>query len=722
MSGARTWAAVAAIYLVGTLVFAWPLPMYLHTHVWGDRFDAWTTLWLIGHLADGLREGTLSAETQAVLYPIGYNLWSFGHAALQAIGAGLVAVGVPLVLSYNLLFLLAFWTSALGAHLFGTELSGRHLGGWVAGTVFATSPYLYGEGAAGCIELVAAGLLPLFAWALLRLARAPGRRRLVVAVACLAIIGPFNWYYTLFAGMYGLGFAAWMWLASERRAALWVLAALVLAGAVDAPLIPIVRRETPPRPEIPAALFTDPDTWAASNKLADGETALDSLTEAQLEQHDALQVMRNSTDLRSLLLARFTVNPLKSTPGALAYVVGLAALVALRGRGLGFFVIGAGATVLTVGPFLMVDDTPPLPDWSANLPLPYWFAYTYLPFFSKAYRPYRIGVITLLCCAALGAAAIANAAPSSGSRGRDRLAKAMVILLFGVGYTQPVWSGDQPALRPLSDARPPAIYQELRAAPPGAVIEVPLQYQPLTVGNARFHYYQLAHGHPLLNNNQLIRRPDLLAFREYVGQNSVLQVLMDLARRPAPLEFKAEDVAKLYDEGFRYVVVHPTVPEDAVHLAGAMGDADLVGQPAMDMLRGVFGAPKLADEETWVFELPEALPPGTPTRWDESRVVEVPLTLDRRRFGLPVVLHPGDRLPVWKGEPAARSLSFWARPVSGGEGLVVELSPEVVPVTLVPGSWRWIEVSKPGAPEFALGNHGDTPVEFEITRLQVVLR
>ena len=83
----RHWALIAAAYLVGSLIFLWPMPSALDSAVWGDRFDAWTTLWLIGHLAEGMEAGTLSAHTTEILYPVGYSLWSFGHVALQAIGA-----------------------------------------------------------------------------------------------------------------------------------------------------------------------------------------------------------------------------------------------------------------------------------------------------------------------------------------------------------------------------------------------------------------------------------------------------------------------------------------------------------------------------------------------------------------------------------------------------------------------------------------------------------
>ena len=203
------WLTAATAYLVGAVVFLWPMPFEMGSKIWGDRFDAWTTLWLIDHLAMRIETWNWDPVTTDILFPIGYNLWSFGHMALQLIGGLLVAAGVPLVVSYNFLLLAGVWTAALGAHALAKELTGSHLAAFVAGTTFATTPYLYAEGGAGCIELVAAGLIPLYAMCLVRLTRKPNRRRFIHATLALGVIGLFNWYYTLFAGMLGLAFLLW---------------------------------------------------------------------------------------------------------------------------------------------------------------------------------------------------------------------------------------------------------------------------------------------------------------------------------------------------------------------------------------------------------------------------------------------------------------------------------------------------------------------------------
>lgn len=178
-----SWLGVCLGYLLCASAFLWPLPAQFTTHIWGDRFDAWTTLWLMDHLHAHLMAGTLSATTDSILFPVGYNLWSFGHAALQALGVGLMLLGVPLVTAYNTLLVVGLAGSGLGAHVLGRTLHGSHRGGWLAGVVFMTSPYLYGEGAAGCIELVAAGMIPWFAATAVWLVRSPGWRSALLCAA-----------------------------------------------------------------------------------------------------------------------------------------------------------------------------------------------------------------------------------------------------------------------------------------------------------------------------------------------------------------------------------------------------------------------------------------------------------------------------------------------------------------------------------------------------------
>ena len=171
-----------------------------------------------------------------------------------------------------------------------------------------------------------------------------------------------------------------------------------------------MRRETPERGGIAAETFSA-EGWDLSYQVTNGKIPLEQLTEVMLERNDAMQVAINSTSLSNLLAADFVANPLESTPGALAWSFGLLGLIAAGRRARGWAAIAAGFSILTLGPFLLIDATPPIPDWSLERPLPYYYFYNEVPFFSKAYRPYRLGVVTLLALSALAALGLGRLRP-----------------------------------------------------------------------------------------------------------------------------------------------------------------------------------------------------------------------------------------------------------------------------------------------------------------------
>ena len=712
-------------YLLGTTAFLWPMPSLIGTAIWGDRFDAWTTLWLIDHLGERIADGNWSTVTTEILHPLGYNLWSFGHMALQLIGGALVAIGVPLVVSYNVLLMAGIWTSALGAHALGLVLTRSHRAAAVGAVAFATSPYLYAEAGAGCIELVAAGLLPLYTATLVRLIRQPSRSRWIQSTACLALIGPFNWYYTLFAGLITGSMVAWQVIRWARarsriaslRAAGWIVLSALVAAAANIPLISEAKRETPARPSISADLFVSEAAFREVRAIANGSHPIDRLDEAMLKRVDAMQVHFNSTSIQSLLRADFASNPLQSTPGRLAYAIGLMGLVIATRRTVGWGVIAAGATVLSLGPFLNASGALLLNETATAWPLPYYWAHEYIPFFSKAYRPYRIGVVALTALAAVGA--IGGAALFRS--GRLWRPGAWVMLLGIVGFSQPHWSGDRPAQRPLADASTSEVYTALAAMEPGAVIEVPLHYQPVSNANARSQYAQTVHGHPLLNTNQLIRWPDLLRFQGMVTANSALRTVVDLGRASPPHAIDARDVQALVDQDFRWVVAHKRVPADEVELAGDSGHADLLGPVAWQLLTTAFGDPVIDDGESVLFDLTRAS--STDTRIDgrEHRALDLPF--DPATTGFPLVLMPGQSVTIHEGDAAA--FHAWVLPRRDHSAVSLRVEDDGVvrehALPMTPGFWQYVSIdaNTRGTARLSLVGRGEDAAHVAITAASV---
>ena len=672
------------------------MPGAIDSAIWGDRFDAWTTLWLIEHLGERVATGNWNPVTTDILHPLGYNLWSFGHMGLQLIGGVMVALGIPLIVSYNLLLVAGIWTAALAAHWFGWVLTRSHRAAAIAGIVFSTSPYLYAEAGAGCIELVAAGLLPLYAASVVRLIQQPGISRFVQSTACLAIIGPFNWYYTLFAGMLTVGIVLWQAcrlirtprVYRDHQPLRWIALSVLCAATLNAPLITEAKRETPSRPSISAELFSSDEAFDEVRSIANGSRPIETLDEAMLKRVDAMQVHFNSTSIQSLVRADFEFNPLNSTPGRLAYAIGILGLVVAGRRTMGWFAIAVGATTLSLGPFLNVSGSLLLEEAATGWPLPYFWAHEYIPFFSKAYRPYRIGVVALTALSAVGA--IGGAALFRSSR---TLPVASGILLLGVvGYSQPHWSGDRPAQRPLADATISGFYDDLRDRPPGAVIEVPLHYQPVSNANARTQYVQTVHGHPILNTNQLIRWPDLLRFQEYVTSNSALHSLVNLGRTHPPYAVTGEDLRALQDDGYRWIVAHKRVPADTVELTGESGHADLLGPDAWFMMRSIFGEPVVDNGESVLFDLTASSFEDVVIDASLHRPLDLPF--DPITTGFPLVLMPDQAVHIYTGP--AQSFHAWIRPDGTDDSVSLRIEDQGIvrehALPLHPESWQYIAV------------------------------
>lgn len=688
MSRARTWGGLALLYLGAALVLTWPLGAHLGTHLWGDRFDAWTTLWLVWHLGDTLTHPAL--VTDRIFYPVGYDLLSFGHLGVQILGAPWVALGVPPVAVYNGLVLAALTFSGLGAHALGETLAEgtplRRVAGVVAAAAFVGTPYLYGELRAGCVELVAAGFLPLFLRALIRVIRSPQRGPVLRAAVWLGVIGPFNWYYAIFAGMLGVAVLLWMALARRWRTAAAVGGALALGLLMVSPLLPRVRAETPERPPISAEQFT-PERWARSKAISDGEVPLGEVTEQDGLDLDALQVVLNATTARGLLRMDFPTNPLESTPGRLAVALGLLGWAAAGRRAAPWGWLALGFTVLTFGPYALLDPSPPLSPWALDHPLPYLWLYNHVPLFSKAYRPYRIGVIVLTCWSAAAAVGVARLGGACGEAAARRWGWAALALL-GVSAAQPLAAHGTGGLM---RAETPGGYTRL-AEREGAIIELPLHYQPLSVAAAQVQMHQIVHRRPMLNSNQLIRRTELLAFRELVGSNTLLQTCVDLARRAPPLRWEGADAGKLTDLGFRDLVIRTQLPAEAEHLAGFQESADRLGLLALRMLEDSFGPPWLDEGGVLAFAI-QPVAPG-PRRWEGGVVaLEDPYVA----LGLPVDLREGQALRLGAGEGAVRRAAAWVQVEQGQAALRLTRGGRAQTQAAEGEGWRWLRLE--GGPD-----------------------
>ncbi len=732
-----TWILLGLAYLVAAVVFTWPLARHLGTHVWGDRFDAWTTLWLLWFLHHLITVGPLSEVTELISYPVGYNLWSFGHMALQFFAVPIIALGFSVTAAYNLLGIGGLAATATAGHALGRGLSGSHVGGALAACVMAFTPLLYGEFSVGSIELVAAFFIPLYVLAVVRLAEQPSLGRAAVVAAVLALTGPFNWYYSIFCILLTPPLALLLCIGRERRLSLRFGGALLAAGLVvllvTMPLFDKIRRETPPRIPLTVEVAT-PDSLERLNEFRDSRIALEDIERSELEHFEAAQVVVNSTTMRTLLRSAFMVNPLDSTPGALAVVLALVGLAANPRKGWRWAILAALFVLLTFGPFYRWDAGSAPGASARTMPLPYYYLYNYVPYFSKAYRPYRLGIVTITAMAAMAA----MAGPWLRELVGRRWVPIPLALVVGLFATQPHWASGKPSQRGLSDTTVPAVYHQLAGLPAGALIELPLHYQPAHLGVAQFQYFQIVHGRPLLNNNQLIRIDDLLALRDLARDNPLVHRLVKLDELPPnePVEVRREDLQALCDQGFRLISVHESYPADQAHLAGGAENTGMLPGQAFALIDDLFGPPLLEGDGVRFYDLhrglgPEPVVPLEPRHFvpGDLGALDVFVTAHTASF-MPQLSTPGSQLELAVAPEGSelRQASVWARGVQPGElafrfrardGAVVG---EAVPVAVDPGAWRRLAVAAPpGAASVALINPGQERVAALLTRSWVEL-
>jgi hypothetical protein len=500
----------------------------------------------------------------------------------------------------------------------------------------------------------------------------------------------------------------------------FVALSLLIAAVIDIPLIMNARRETPTRPAISAEIFSSDLAFKEVRSVTNGTHPIAELDESMLQRVDAMQVHFNSTSIRTLIDGKFVSNPLQSTPGALAFGVGFIGLFVAGRRTWGWAAIAAGATGLTLGPFLNISGALLLDAMSTRWPLPYYWAYEFVPFFAKAYRPYRICVISTMCLATIGAIGA-----SAWIRSSQRPKLNAPLVLFGLfAFSQPLWSGEKPAFRPLADTEIDDAFHQMAGLESGGVIHLPLHYQPVSTANARTQYQQTAHEHPILNSNQLIRWPDLLRFKSHVNANQALSTFVNLSRKEPPHTIDSESILALQQQGYRWIVAQKSVHADNIELAGEMVSADLLPPSAWDLLFDLFQEPIIETSAIVVWDLHQHVPIETETSENDFSFTPVSMIFDPIKTGFPLVLAPGQTFPLYQGP--AHQFHAWILAVSPaaslhlrieGDGIVQE---KTIPVETSQWNYTRLDIDANGEVELSLVGRGDHASKVHITHAGVV--
>lgn len=230
------WAALAGLALA--LLTTWPLVAHMGSRISPDLGDPVRTAWQIAWVGHALLHSPGHLFDSNAFYPHPLSL-AFSDSLLGYGPAGFFGSGtVAALVRYNLLFLLAWTLSFLGAYLLARELGCGRLAAAAAGIAFAYAPYRVTE--AGHLHVISSGGIPLALFLLLRGYRR--RARGLVIVGWLVAAWQISLGFTLglqFAYLLAvltLVAAVWWWRAARpalpRELVAVTLIGMAVVGAV----------------------------------------------------------------------------------------------------------------------------------------------------------------------------------------------------------------------------------------------------------------------------------------------------------------------------------------------------------------------------------------------------------------------------------------------------------------------------------------------------------
>lgn len=198
-------------YVCVAIVFAWPLPLQLHTSVpgpvGGDTGVYIWNLWVFRHEVLSGRFPFFTNEILSVTPALPLTLHNYTTFANVLAFPVLPIAGT--VATFNLLLMVSGALAAYTMFLFARRVSGDGPAAWVAGLLFGFSPYMSARFTEH-FSLLLAAPLPVFALLLDRLRTAPSRRLAIAAGAVIAwafLCDPYYAVYCLLMAAFAAAYA-----------------------------------------------------------------------------------------------------------------------------------------------------------------------------------------------------------------------------------------------------------------------------------------------------------------------------------------------------------------------------------------------------------------------------------------------------------------------------------------------------------------------------------
>ena len=581
----------ALLYLLGAIVFSWPLVLHLTAHVvLTGSGDAWAHLWNSWWARFSLLDlHTSPFHTDALYWPQGASLYFHALDPFTGYLSTPLQLLVGLVPAFNLLVLFEITLAGYAAMQLARYVTGNLAAAIVAGLIYAFSPLesLYLN--LGQLELMSIGWLPLFMLFFIKTVRREPRWRVnfALSIVLLLIISLVTWYYLLYALIFAGLYTLYVLLDTRKvRRSDWLKVVGLAAGVVTIYLLLIS----------PVLLPT--------LKEANGGS-----TQATQSQFNLIY---NSADLQGFVWPG---------PSALWNVFGTGSSNEYRGAFLGFVtlllagfglvsqlrrswfwaVLGLIFLVLALGPILQTqfcydlhqqntnyicyDQTPHQQVQGITLP---GQLISSLPFGSIARVPLRFVLLVMLSLAILAAFGIAKASARWPFQAKwQRLALPLCVGLL-------VFAEFLPLPRLLHDTVVSPFYTQIKNE--GNWNDFALLETPDKV-SAIAEYYQTVHNHPILGG--YLSRKEVYPYDDTPGWYELRQLKFRTETNDIINQDKLINtplVLAYYK--IRYVVLHPKY----------LSADELI--TATDVLKATLGNPQpyYQDGELTVYRAPDNVP------------------------------------------------------------------------------------------------------------------
>ena len=553
-------------YAVLTVFMTWPLILHLASSVPGWPGDNMHYVWLLWWF----KRAIVDLHASPLFNPFVFFPQGLEMARAEMTWANTI-LALPLttfwgpVVAYNSLILLSFILSGFATYLWVWRLTGSYAAGFIAGVVFAFSPYRMAH-LPGHLPLMATQWLPFSLYALEELYRSRRLRFAALAGAFFALNAWASWYYFYFAliavPLYLL-LRLGNWRDRLRSRFFWQATALGLAVAclLIAPAAwPFLKFHQ--EGEMQHA-FSTMDDWGANPTDFVVPNLLHPLWGERMR--DLVPFQSKLGVEKSLYLGSI---PLLLSLIALWKKHGERPVRALGGLALGSFILALGPTLhwagqrvyLTIPPGAMALlyylgitpyltprlDPTLLMDMQLNhyifIPLPSLLLYLFVPFTSSMRVIARFGVITVLAVAALAGYGLIFIRERWGSRQRRWVLPSLVVGLILFEFLA------VPYPYRMTRLQPRAVDRWLARQPSGVVAELPVEIGLRPLNN---YYASTIHQHAtILGPTAMTFHPPILEERR-----------QQLASFP-----DATTLQTLQDWGTTYLLIHTDKVRDPAHL------------------------------------------------------------------------------------------------------------------------------------------------------------